>query len=527
MSFAQALSFYVALNLLVAVAFGAHFLFRPWQKFWAFGTVLRFHYVSLALVLGLGALQPFLPRSQFFEPPAKVWSAPTVKAYSERQAISSAGYIGIAGAGQGALPVSQAFSLWGGLAVILLAAGTLKLIWDFRRLAAIRRAGIPLRRLGAVSIYLHDHIGIPFSVWLPGRAYVFVPSAFLFRNFRIAVLHELQHHRQRDTLWVYVLWALRLACPLNPAAYWWSRRVTALQEFACDEALLGRKRVSAEAYARCLFETAESAFRRKRGPACATGLSLPGERFLTKRRMETMLYPIKKKKSGMLAALFCASLAALLVGTAYAASSLVQDRRVSLDQAKAMAEKAAVGSEFPIVVNDLVLAELNRFVGTPEGREFVRASLQRMENYRELVGGKVREYRLPPELAAVPFIESGYQNLPERNQQGWGAGIWMFIQSTARNFGLRVDEAKDERLNAALLTDAAMRYLKSNYLRFRDWQLAALAYNMGEGNVQKAISATGSRDAWVLIRKGYEGDKNYLARLMAAVILLKNPSVVE
>jgi len=68
-----------------------------------------------------------------------------------------------------------------------------------------------------------------------------------------------------------------------------------------------------------------------------------------------------------------------------------------------------------------------------------------------------------------------------------------------------------------------MRYWRANYLRFRDWQLAGLAYNMGENGVQKAINETGSRNAWDLIRAGHEGDRNYLARLMAAILILKNP----
>lgn len=181
--------------------------------------------------------------------------------------------------------------------------------------------------------------------------------------------------------------------------------------------------------------------------------------------------------------------------TAFASNALVPDRRVNMAQAKATAAQAQSKTGFQVVVNDLVLKQLNRYIGTPEGREF----------------------------------ESGYQNLTEQlsGTPGKAAGLWQFIPSTARNYGLRVDNKTDERLHVDLNTDAAMRYLSANNLRFKDWHLSALAYNMGENAVQKGIDATGSRDAWTLIRNGYEGDKDYLPRLMAAILIMQNPSSVE
>lgn len=216
-----------------------------------------------------------------------------------------------------------------------------------------------------------------------------------------------------------------------------------------------------------------------------------------------------------------------MTATASASQGVVQDRRVSLEDAQQMARRATSDSEFPVPVNDLVLKQLNRYIGTPEGREFMRLTLQRMENYRPLVAGKIRDYQVPTELMAVPMIESGYQNLGPNNSPGVGAGIWMFLAATARHYGLRVNEQVDERLNEALLTDAAMRYLKGGQLQFNDWLLSILAYNIGENKVLEGISKTGSRDAWVLVRNGYENDKDYLAKLIAAILIMRNPECVE
>jgi hypothetical protein len=78
-----------------------------------------------------------------------------------------------------------------------------------------------------------------------------------------------------------------------------------------------------------------------------------------------------------------------------------------------------------------------------------------------------------------------------------------------------------------LSTDAAMRVLLANKLRFNDWRLSVLAYNAGASRVQGGIEATGSRDTWILIRSGHEGDKDYLPRLMAAILIMRNPEYVQ
>jgi membrane-bound lytic murein transglycosylase D len=116
--------------------------------------------------------------------------------------------------------------------------------------------------------------------------------------------------------------------------------------------------------------------------------------------------------------------------------------------------------------------------------------------------------------------------LPNQNPLG-AAGLWQFIQSTAWGYGLQVWGSVDERLDVEKSTDAAMRLLLANKVRFKNWELSALAYNSGEKVVSKGILKTKSYDAWTLIRSGYDGDKDYLAKLMAAIIIMKNPSSVE
>jgi membrane-bound lytic murein transglycosylase D len=98
----------------------------------------------------------------------------------------------------------------------------------------------------------------------------------------------------------------------------------------------------------------------------------------------------------------------------------------------------------------------------------------------------------------------------------------MFIRETARTYGLRVDATEDQRLDVELETDAAMRLLVANRARFGSWELSLLAYNVGEQVVQRAIDQTGSRDVWVLIKAGAVNDHNYIAKVMAAAMILSN-----
>ena len=211
--------------------------------------------------------------------------------------------------------------------------------------------------------------------------------------------------------------------------------------------------------------------------------------------------------------------------TVYASRNLVQDRRISLEEAKQMATRAASGSDFPITVNKEVLAQLNRFLGTPEGREYIQSALERKKEYDQILSEATKKYHTPNELNAIPIAESGYQNLPSRFSVK-AAGPWMFIPSTARKYGMKVENGFDERLDVAKETDAAHRYLLSNKLLFNDWQLAIFAYNVGESAVERGIKKYGTRDVWEL-SKYIRGDKDYMAKVMASVIIMKNPEVLN
>lgn len=501
------------LQLLLTVA---AFMARAVRAFGRYRQQLRLNYAIVTLAFAAWIAQPLLPSATYQPlPSVNVWAAPTLKAFDQKPVAAT-----VASA---PAPADHAFLFVVGLGLGALLVALWWTARDLLRLLRLARGAFEIRRLGRVRILASEGVAVPFSFRRPGAACVVVPFGLLSRprELKLVLQHELQHHRQRDTLWAYPLFVINSISFFNPLVRAWMAWIGEVQEFACDEALLDVKRADPREYASCLYRAAQTAFGPNSQPVCATGLLFGRRRKLTSRRIQYM-FSQNKSASRWLRPFALVATTFVLGGTAYASKDWIQDRRITGAQAEEMAAVARKRSDFPVVVNPAVVRALNRYLGTAEGRKFIDDGIRRLESHRQLVTDKIRTYGHPAELMAVPLIESGYENLPPNNKVGYGAGLWMFIASTARNFGLRVDRKADQRLDVTLESDAAMRYLGANYLRFGDWALALLAYNVGESRVQECIDTMGTRDAWALIDKGCEGDRDYLARVMAGVLILAN-----
>lgn len=134
------------------------------------------------------------------------------------------------------------------------------------------------------------------------------------------------------------------------------------------------------------------------------------------------------------------------------------------------------------------------------------------------------KFGLPPEIAHLPFVESGF-NKKAVSKVG-ASGIWQFMPYTGKLY-LRVDNEVDERNDPMRAAEAAARLMEQNYRILEQWPLAMTAYNHGAAGVARAVKEVGSRNLSDLIEK-FEGknfgfaSENFYSSFMAALHVTKN-----
>ena len=149
---------------------------------------------------------------------------------------------------------------------------------------------------------------------------------------------------------------------------------------------------------------------------------------------------------------------------------------------------------------------------------------KRAEPFLYLVVSEVEKEEMPIEIALLPIVESDYY--PFSYSHGTATGIWQFIPSTGRMYGLEEDWWHEDRRDVLASTKAAVRYLKDlNQMFDGDWLLSIAAYNAGPGRVQRAIDKNRKlgkgTDYWSLdLPKETE---KYVPKLLAIGKVLKNP----
>jgi beta-lactamase regulating signal transducer with metallopeptidase domain len=339
MTAAPVLGLYLQVNLLLLAGFGAFALLRRVTGAHAAAQHAPLLRAAQGLVLLGLALPPLfaclpqesLPRLHFaIARPAEeiLLPAQSPPGASGRLAPKLSAASAQPSAPHASLAVDAA-ALLPALAVLLLAgmaATGFFLFRDIRALNAVIRSGAVVRRIGRVCVVVSETLGSPFSARLGLTAYVVVPADILPRaaDYRLALRHEFQHHRQGDTLWAVLIEGLCCLFWLNPAIYAWKKTIVELQEFSCDAALIGQRRVAAQEYGGCLVRVAEATLNSRRmpvGTACMTAaFALPRDSKSFLRRRIEMFTHHQGKRTGRFAALALGTLAALATSAAaYAA----------------------------------------------------------------------------------------------------------------------------------------------------------------------------------------------------------------
>jgi membrane-bound lytic murein transglycosylase D len=157
------------------------------------------------------------------------------------------------------------------------------------------------------------------------------------------------------------------------------------------------------------------------------------------------------------------------------------------------------------------------------GKPYFEKILARSGKYMPMIAKVLHDEGLPEELAYLALIESAF--LPHSTSPQGAAGLWQFVPSTARLYGLRIDSWVDERRDPEKSTRAAAAYLKELHGFFGRWQLATAAYNAGQGAIDRAMQRSGAKDFWTLSQKAQlsEETRNFVPKFVAVAIVATNP----
>ena len=171
--------------------------------------------------------------------------------------------------------------------------------------------------------------------------------------------------------------------------------------------------------------------------------------------------------------------------------------------------------------NDRVAQHISWFQKHPD---YLKSVMERADIYLHLVLEEVQARNLPAEIALLPVVESSFR--PFAYSHGRAAGLWQFIPSTGKRFGLKQNWWYDGRRDVLASTRAALDYLEYLHNHVKgDWLLALAAYNSGEGTVNRAIrknrKAGRPTDFWHL--KLPRETRDYVPKLLALRCIVQTP----
>ncbi len=173
----------------------------------------------------------------------------------------------------------------------------------------------------------------------------------------------------------------------------------------------------------------------------------------------------------------------------------------------------AIPSLVNLPYNSIVRNHIHVYTGNKRDRFEIMLGMR--EYYFPMIEDIFDSYGLPTELKYMAVIESALN--PNAVSRVGATGMWQFMYSTGKQYGLTINSVIDERRDPVLATHAAARYIKDLYRVYKDWGLVIAAYNCGPGNVNKAIRRSGNRkDYWEIYYRLPRETRGYLPGYIAA-----------
>ncbi|MFI3292846.1 MAG: transglycosylase SLT domain-containing protein [Rikenellaceae bacterium] len=140
--------------------------------------------------------------------------------------------------------------------------------------------------------------------------------------------------------------------------------------------------------------------------------------------------------------------------------------------------------------NSIVKSYISRYINTRYGT--INRIMSLSQYYFPMVEEELINHGLPVELRAMPVIESALSSTAV--SKAGAVGLWQFMPSTGKSYGLEINSLVDERCHPEEATKAACAFMSDLYDIYNDWSLAIAAYNCGPGNVNKALARAGIKE---------------------------------
>jgi len=156
--------------------------------------------------------------------------------------------------------------------------------------------------------------------------------------------------------------------------------------------------------------------------------------------------------------------------------------------------------------------------------DYVARMIERSRRYLYHIVSEVEARGMPLEIALLPMVESAFN--PNAMSVSRASGIWQFMPSTGKVYGLEQTWWFDSRRDVVAATSSALDYLQTLNAEFNDWQLSLAAYNWGEGNVRRAVArnrAKGVPTDFLNLTRMADETRNYVPKLQAVKNIIANP----
>lgn len=412
------------------------------------------------------------------------------------------------------VPVNSQASGLDGLEVlallVALASGLrgLRVLRSEFALRGMYRRSSRYRTFPGLEVRVSSEIAAPLAMNLGSKRVVLLDAltAKDLSIVRIALLHEIQHHRQHDPYFAKILAWASVVYIVNPCSWGLSGSFELMEEQACDHRLLSKPQVEKKAYCRMLLEVATNSLRASSEFACANTRGLTKQKSMLQTRIESMMetkiqYPRRTVLLG----------AGIGSMTIFASSWKLgrwgaQAATLPADLGKYLNTSDPYGFYLP---DSIALREvIHQKLQSSWFRGYIKKALDNYPSHGPYIEQQLAARGMPSGLLAVAMLESALDPLaantprPPELDLAFAKGLWQFIPTTGRIYGLVVNTDLDERGDVVKSTAAALDFLGDLHQRFGDWTLAIAAYNVGPEKVESAIAKGKTRDLAELVTKG-------------------------